>query len=171
MGNVRRVQDGIKKLWTGELYSEQFKNSPVKHKDFDHALKHVLKAAVRLLERTEESDHSGATPLDAAFVEKYVADLVICAVRLANVNPSGPIDLENAIFDRIESKMGARLEREADGEEKRLIQRIRVLRTALWEKIKMWNDSHTRDFMMCSVCGVPEDQDHLPPCPMSAQTT
>ena len=113
MGNLKRIQEGLKKLWTDELYSEQFKSSSVKHKDFDHALKHVLKAAVRLQEMTEEADHSGGSSnIDHGAVKKYVADLLISAIRLANVSPTGTVDIEKAVFDRIERKMGARLERD-----------------------------------------------------------
>jgi hypothetical protein len=36
--------------------------------------------------------------------EKYLADLVICAIRMASVAPGGPIDLERAVIRRIESK-------------------------------------------------------------------
>lgn len=113
MGNVQRLQDGLKKLWTDELYSDQFRSSPSKYKDFDHALKHVRKAAQALENMTEEADH-GADSFDANAVKKYVADLMICAIRLANVSPTGALDLEDAVFDRIERKMGVRLEQEAN---------------------------------------------------------
>jgi len=115
MGNIKRLQDGLKKLWTNELYSAEFNASPVEHKDFDHALKHVFKAATRLLEMTEDGDHHGKmNPLQADQVEKYLADLVICAVRLANVNPHGPTNLEAIIFNRIHQKMGVNLDQEPD---------------------------------------------------------
>jgi hypothetical protein len=108
MGNLKLLQEGLKKLWTNELYSEKFNASPLKHKDFDHALKHVFKAASRLMEMTEEIDHS-EMELDPAAVRKYLADLVISTVRLANVNPSGELDIELAVFERIERKMGVNL--------------------------------------------------------------
>lgn len=110
MGNIKQLQDGLRKLWTNELYSEEFNASPLSHKNFDHALKHVLKAAVRLLEMTEEADHHGKmNPLQEDQVVKYIADLVICAARLANVSPMGVIDLEKEVFHRIKSKMDAEI--------------------------------------------------------------
>ena len=108
MGNIKLIQESLKKLWTNELYSNEFNASPLKHKDFDHALKHVFKAAAQLLEMTEEIDHS-KMDLDPGAVRKYLADLIISTIRLANVNPSGELDVEAAVFDRIERKMGVRL--------------------------------------------------------------
>lgn len=113
MGNIKLLQNGLKKLWTNELYSETFNASPIKHKDFDHALKHIRKAAQALENMTEEVDHQ-EMDLDPAAVRKYVADVIISAVRLANVCPSGEIDVEQAVFDRIERKMGAKLNHEYD---------------------------------------------------------
>lgn len=34
----------------------------------------------------------------------YIADLIICAAKLAALCPSGPIDIEQAVTDRIEEK-------------------------------------------------------------------
>jgi hypothetical protein len=107
---LKLLQEELPKLWTDELYSEQFKNSPSVYKDFDHALKHVRKAAQELENMTEDADHHGwAGKFDKAALAKYLADVVICAVRLAIVSPAGPIDLEKAVLDRIERKMGVRL--------------------------------------------------------------
>jgi|SRR6185369_3143902 len=114
MGNIKRLQDGLKKLWTNELYSETFNASPVKHKDFDHALKHVRKAAQALENMTEAVDHSDEVVHDPAAIRKYIADIVISAIRLANVSPAGEVDVEKAIFDRIEQKMDAKLDQEPD---------------------------------------------------------
>ncbi len=110
MGIIQTLQTELKKLWTNELYSKEFNSSPLKHKDFDHALKHVFKAATRLLEMTEEVDHSDEMQHDPAAIRKYLADLVISTVRLANVSPTGEVDIEKAIFDRIERKMGKKIE-------------------------------------------------------------
>jgi hypothetical protein len=107
---LKLLQAELPKLWTDELYSEQFKASPSKYKDFQHALLHVRKAEGRLSEMVEEADHDGVPrsfPIDD--VEKYIADLVICTVRLALTYPGGAIDLEKAVLGRIERKMGVRL--------------------------------------------------------------
>ena len=113
---LKLLQQELPKLWTDELYSEQFRASPSKYKDFDHALKHILKATTALICRTEEVDHSGNLldfPIDDA--KKYIADIVISAVRLALTNPNGEIDLEQAVLDRIERKMGVKLKDKEKG--------------------------------------------------------
>lgn len=165
MGNVQRLQDGLKKLWTDELYSDQFKSSPSRYKHFDHTLKHLRKAAQELENMSEEADHHGAAMVfEGVGVRKYVADLVICSIRMANVIPTGEIDLEQAVFDRVERKMGVKLEREADGEERRLNEKVAVLKKALWEKVRVWNDPSDRNFMLCGICGSPEVDPHKPGC-------
>lgn len=164
MGNIQRLQEGLKKLWTDELYSDQFKESPSKYKDFDHALKHLRKAAQELENMTEEADHTGASDFDKAAITKYVADLMICAIRLANVDPTGSFNVEEAVFKRIERKMGAVLERESDGEEKRLKDKIAQLREALWGQVRQWNDPSDRNFMLCGLCGTHEFEKHKPSC-------
>lgn len=42
-------------------------------------------------------------------VEKLTADLVICAMRLANVRPDGAFDLWSAVLRRIDDKNGTTL--------------------------------------------------------------
>jgi hypothetical protein len=110
---LKLLQEELPKLWTDELYSNQFQKSPSKYKDFDHALKHITKTLGKLVEMVEEADHSAADDSTVHFakeeVEKYVADLVIVAMRLALKSPSGAFNLEKAILDRIEKKMGVRL--------------------------------------------------------------
>lgn len=106
---LKILQEQLPKLWTNELYSKEFNDSPSTYKDFDHAIKHVMKAAVELQNMVEESDHHGPNGMFEG-AAKYIADLVICATRLAIKNPGGAIDLEKAVLDRIHRKMGAKLE-------------------------------------------------------------
>lgn len=106
---LKLLQEELPKLWTGELYSKEFKASPSSYKDFQHALLHVSKATGKLLEMVEEADHAGPMFV-APEVEKYLADLVICTVRLALKAPNGAVDLEKAILKRIQMKMGVMLE-------------------------------------------------------------
>ena len=106
---LRLLQEELPKLWTDETYSGEFKVSPSRHKDFQHAHLHVMKTLGTIAGMIDEQDHAGAPPWPAG-MEKYVADLVICAVRLALTMPGGPVDLEKAVLDRIEKKMGVRLE-------------------------------------------------------------
>jgi hypothetical protein len=106
---LKLIQEELAKLWTDELYSEQFRKSPSTYKDFDHALKHVRKAAQALENMTEEADH-GSYTFDHAAIRKYVADIVISAIRLANVSPTEMFDIEKAVLERIERKMGKRID-------------------------------------------------------------
>jgi hypothetical protein len=100
-----------KQLPWGKFYSEEFKlmNSP--SKDFQHALWHVTKALGKLAGIIDDADH-GDTSFPRADVEKYLADIVICAVRAASVNPSGSIDIGEAVVGRIESKNEVKLIRQ-----------------------------------------------------------
>jgi len=98
--------------WDMGSYRKEFLVNPVAHRDFEHALAHVEKAMGRLWTMVEEADHQEGV-MAASFpkqdVSKYIADLVICAVRLANVNPSGPVDLEAAVATRAKDKLGISL--------------------------------------------------------------
>lgn len=92
-------------------YSEAFKASTVPHRDYAHAYLHVQKALGRLADALDSADH--LDNVVAAFAAhppgaKYLADIVICAVRMANTNPEGPIDLERAIRDRLAEKFPTR---------------------------------------------------------------
>jgi hypothetical protein len=85
---------------------------------FDHVLGHVHKAAGKLDGLSGDADHIQAggrfTDRSAAFglaeegngkaAAVYVADLIICAAKLAALCPSGEIDLEQAVADRMAEK-------------------------------------------------------------------
>ena len=112
---LKRLQDELPKLWTDEKYSAQFRVNLAAHRDFQHALLHALKAAGKLLEMVEAADHAdgperGPTYFPQADVEKYLADIVISALRMAIKNPTGQVDLELAVVERVNSKMGAKIQ-------------------------------------------------------------
>ena len=86
---------------------------------FDHILGHVSKAAGKIHGLVGDADHiqeiRGAEwSREAAFasaelanekpVSAYIADLIICARGLAAKCPSGPIDIEKAVADRMAEK-------------------------------------------------------------------
>lgn len=93
---------------------------------FDHVLGHVSKAAGKLHGLVGDADHiqehngnaagggSDDYPRDVAFHEAekaagkpanvYIADLIICAAKLAALCPSGEFDLERAVADRMAEK-------------------------------------------------------------------
>ncbi len=107
---LKLLQQRLQILWTNEQYSPTFNANNAIHRDFDHALKHVIKPAVKLQNLCEEADHAGVNMRwSQGQIEKYLADVIISAVRAAQMSPTGRIDLEQAIRERIRSKMGAEL--------------------------------------------------------------
>jgi hypothetical protein len=92
--------------WTGH-YHRDFRSNPQTHKDFDHALLHVIKSAGRLASIINEAEHGGYPWDNPEFrepVENNIADFVICALRMANTCPDGVINLQSAVERRISTK-------------------------------------------------------------------
>ena len=88
-------------------YHRDFRATPLTHKDFAHALLHIHKAGGKLASILDEAEHGGynwADPEKRADVEKYVADMVICALRMATTCPDGQIDLQRAVESRLAAK-------------------------------------------------------------------
>lgn len=107
---LKLLQERLQILWTNEQYSPIFNGYGALHRDFDHALKHVIKPAIKLQNMCEEADHvGGGLAWSQPEIEKYLADVIISAVRAARTSPKGPVDLEKAIRERIRSKMCAEL--------------------------------------------------------------
>jgi len=108
---IRELQKQLP--WTIH-YDEAFRNSPVAHKDFQHALLHVFKAAGKLASAVNDAEHKGHL-FKSVDIDPYLADLVICALRMANTcpRPTGrqPIDLQTCVEERIEMKNGMKLDR------------------------------------------------------------
>jgi hypothetical protein len=85
-------------------YHCDFRSSLQTHKHFGHALLHVHKASGKLAAIVDDAEHAGydwADPTKRADVEKYIADMVISALRLANTCPDGVIDLQRAVEQRL----------------------------------------------------------------------
>jgi hypothetical protein len=109
--SLRQLQTNLP--WTIK-YSQDFRMNPQSHKDFAHALHHVSKAAGHLHAFADDMDHDRAIAAAAqanthGLYGKYIADLVVCALRLANTFPGGPLDLQRAVRERIEDKNGVKL--------------------------------------------------------------
>ncbi|AKF06047.1 hypothetical protein [Sandaracinus amylolyticus] len=101
---IRELQSALP--WTAH-YHRDFRSSPMTHKDFAHALLHVHKAGGKLAAIIDEAEHGGfdwADPAKRADVEKYIADFVICALRMATTCPDGQIDLQRAVEQRLTAK-------------------------------------------------------------------
>jgi hypothetical protein len=105
---IRELQTQLP--WTVH-YHRDFRSSPMAHKDFAHALLHVQKASGKLAAVVNDAEHGGSDfkPED---VDRFIADLVVCALRMANTCPGRTIDLQRAVEDRIENKNQAELRRE-----------------------------------------------------------
>jgi len=102
---IRELQTNFP--WTTH-YHHDFRASPMPHKDFGHALLHVQKAIGKLAAVINDAEHEGSE-FTKEEVDPYIADLVVCALRLANTCPGRTIDLEQAVIERIESKNGVKL--------------------------------------------------------------
>lgn len=112
---TRRADLSLRELqtqlpWTVH-YHRDFRSSPMTHKDFGHALLHVMKASGKLAAIVNDAEHGGSE-FKSDDVDRYVADLVVCALRMANTCPGRTIDLQRAVEDRIETKNEAELRRE-----------------------------------------------------------
>lgn len=102
--SLRELQTSLP--WTIR-YSRDHRANPQPHKYFAHALHHVSKAAGKLHALADDMDHDREVADDSTLRErhaKYVADLVVCALRIANVFPGGAIDLQGAVQLRIVEK-------------------------------------------------------------------
>lgn len=96
-------------------YSREFKQDPRPHKDMAHAIAHVVKAAGKLSGLIDDLDHRRDAPIPPE-ARNWLADLVICALRAATVFPGGPVEMERAVIQRIESKNNIKLPRDDETE-------------------------------------------------------
>ena len=88
---IRELQSSLP--WTGH-YHRDFRATPMTHKDFQHGLLHVHKAGGKLATIINDAEHGGVAWNDYHVrdeVTKYLADFVICALRMANTCPEGII--------------------------------------------------------------------------------
>lgn len=97
---IRELQSSLP--WTGH-YHRDFRTTPMAHKDFAHGLLHVQKAAGKLAAVVNDAEHGGHE-FEHQAVAPYIADLVICALRMANTCPNGVIDLQRWTEERITGK-------------------------------------------------------------------
>lgn len=88
-------------------HTRDFRATPASHKDFAHALHHVGKALGKLHELAADLNREELDPAAREANAKYAADLVVCALRIANTFPGGTIDLEKSVMDRIEEKISS----------------------------------------------------------------
>jgi len=75
--------------WGAHTYTEQFNADPRPHRDFAHAVIHIVKAAGKLARWD-----LGLVDEDAP---KACADVAICIARAANTVPGGPVDIVDTV--------------------------------------------------------------------------
>ncbi len=74
-------------------------HNPCHRSDANHALVHMVKALGKIATAVNDSEHE-RRPLHAWEIEKYLADLVICATRFA----SDGVNLNDAVVTRLAEK-------------------------------------------------------------------
>lgn len=105
---IRNLQQNLP--WTVP-YSVDFDARIDRHKHIQHAIMHIMKSLGKIADQLENEDHHAGEIGD---IQPQTADLVICALRIANVTGDS-FDLQDAIKDRIESKNRVRLPFEHSG--------------------------------------------------------
>ena len=89
--------------WGAHEYTEEFNADTHPLRDMRHAYEHIDNAKAKIFKAVQDS-HAHAGTVDRSEAARGLADLIICTVRMANTMLGGPIDLEQAILDRIAQK-------------------------------------------------------------------
>lgn len=84
---LRRLQ--ARAAWGAHTYTNEFNADPRPHRDFAHAVIHIVKAAGKLARWD-----LGLGDEDAP---KACADVAICIARAANTVPCGPVDIVETV--------------------------------------------------------------------------
>ena len=104
---LKEVQDRLPEYWTDKSYPDSFNQSPLPHRHFNHSLSHAMKALGGLAALSDAMDHErmvnrGYVDAEAAQFQasagKWLADLVICAARMAD---QIDVDLDENVQHRI----------------------------------------------------------------------
>jgi len=90
----------------GNRYTRAFFDNPQAHKHFAHALVHIVKAAGALASLVDELEHEATPTLPSVqglreLHKRYLADVVISALRAANTFPGGALDLDAEVAARM----------------------------------------------------------------------
>jgi hypothetical protein len=113
MRTLRDLQVALATRWnplsSASEYTTDFQADQRPHRDFEHALIHVIKAAGKLAAYVDQLDHypqHHPEPIPSAYeVQRYLADFVLCAMHMSNHLPGHvPLDLQSAVECRMEVK-------------------------------------------------------------------
>jgi hypothetical protein len=91
--DIATLQREVNKRWSDQKGNPCHLSSP------SHALMHSMKALGAIASAMNDAEHEGRT-VRADEVQKYLADLVICAARLA----ASTVDLDAACEERLQAK-------------------------------------------------------------------
>lgn len=105
------MQVEVENRWGFSAYGDAFMARADPQRDADHAMKHIAKALGKLSGASDDFDHTNRDRYnkkdmiesnDAA--EAAIADLLICAARVASTWPGGPMDLDAIVARRLAKK-------------------------------------------------------------------
>ena len=106
--NIHDAQNSLPGYWTDSTYPDDYNEKPLPHRHYNHAVTHAMKALGGLAALSDAMDHERMNKHGDADPEaqgcrdnagKWLADLVICATRMAQqLN----IDLDDATSTRID---------------------------------------------------------------------
>lgn len=108
--DLEDVQKAIDERWGSSEYSDEFNARPDAQRDAHHAVLHVTKALGKVAGELDDLDHAKHGDSRATLaarvgrLEKALADIVICAMRIGSRWPGRRIDLAEAVDRRIEEK-------------------------------------------------------------------
>jgi hypothetical protein len=95
--DLKNLQEEVNSRWAKQL------NNPChRSADANHALVHLTKALGKVASALNDAEHE-QRPLRPDEIEKYLADLVICASRFSN----GIVNLDAACIARLAEKFPA----------------------------------------------------------------
>lgn len=92
--DLKKLQHEVNASWSLQLGNPCHKSA-----NANHALIHLTKALGKIASAINDAEHE-ERPLQAKEVEKYLADLVICSMRLSD----GLVDLDAACIARLKEK-------------------------------------------------------------------
>lgn len=102
---LKSLQQTIQRAWGSNTYTAAFEAGPP-HRHLGHAVHHAMVALGRVAKVVDELDHGVMSTF--APERRFVADLVILALRIAALYPGG-MDLEAEVRARVLEKFGVSL--------------------------------------------------------------
>jgi hypothetical protein len=96
--NFHNLNEYVEDIWHDDQYPKEFNTEVSPHRHLTHALLHAVKACGKLTEVVDDADHRLEQGGQTVKAIKALADLVICAQRMAQTID---IRLDNAVSSRL----------------------------------------------------------------------